>query len=170
MVGKDTVGERGDMKEVEEEGKEWVVWWEDGLAEVEEGKGDWSRDKIKGMGGVEKELFDRMFRVGKTFMRIGDGYRAEGEEWARVERHNRDRELNSLRIVMEVAIRFCGEEQGGVEARVSNVLWYTMTGFEKHELYVAKRHLYQGQELKGQEGERADLVGKRKRALVEVRS
>ena len=62
----------------------------------------------------------------------------------------RDRELNSLRIVMEVAIRFCRPEQGGVKARVTDVIWCSMTGFVKNELYVAKRYLYQGQELKGQ--------------------
>ena len=78
---KDKVGERVDVKEVEEEGKELVVWWKDDLAVVVEGKGDWSRDRIRGMGGVEKGVSDRIFRVGRTSVRSGDGYGRSGRGW-----------------------------------------------------------------------------------------
>ena len=108
-------------------------------------------ERIRGAGGVEKVLFERLFRVGKSFVRSGDKWRLEGEDWARVAYGNRDRELNSLRIVMEIAIRFCGEEEGEVDTRVSDVLWHSMIMFEKLE--VAKRHMCQGMELRRPVGE-----------------
>ena len=146
-VGKEIVGEKGDAKEVEEKGREWIVWWENDLAEVVVGKG-WTMEKIRGAGRVEKGLFERLFKVGKAFVRSGDKWRLDGEDWARVTYGERDRELNSLRIVMEIALRFCGEEEGGVDTRVSDVLWHSMTVFEKLELKIAKRHVCQGMEHK----------------------
>ena len=31
---------------------------------------------------------------------------------------------------MEVVLRFCREEEGGVDTRISDVLWHAMTRFE----------------------------------------
>ena len=166
VVEKAEVGEKGDAKEVEEEGSEWIVWWENDWAEVVLGKG-WDMERIRGAGGVERGLFERVFRVGRAFVRTGDRVRLDEEAWAKVAFGERDRELNSLRVVMEVALRFC--EEGGVETRISNVLWHAMTRWEKLELEIAKRHVCLGAELRGKEGEKPDLVGKRRRAVEEVR-